>query len=276
MEKAFKFGEKKNLVGILSEPDDVSAQKEKPLVIILNSGFVHRPGTFRMNKEFSLFIAEQGYSSFRFDLSGIGDSDKLPMDSMNYKERNLSDVGEAIAFLKETVSSTNFIVMGLCTGADLAHQAVAKYDDVCGSILLDGYGYPTFNFYLKRFGPILLSPARIFGVLKRVVSVVLPNNDSSESHNAGVDAYYWVLPEKQVYAAEMDKMHQAGKKHFYGYSGGVTAYYNYENQLVDAFKSNQFISDVEVVHFKHSDHTYTLLSQRRKLFSELLRWLNAL
>ena len=223
MEKAFKFGEKKNLVGILSEPEDASGHKEKPLIIILNSGFVHRPGTFRMNKEFSLFMEEQGYRSFRFDLSGIGDSDKLPMDSMGYKERNLSDVGEAIAFLQETVSPAKFIVMGLCTGADLAHQAAAKYDDVCGSILLDGYGYPTFEFYLKRFGPILLSPARIFGVLKRVFSLALPNNDSPDSYDAGVDAYYWVLPDKQVYAAEMEQMHQAGKRHFYGDSGGVTA-----------------------------------------------------
>ena len=71
MDKAFLFGEKQNLVGILSEPDNQRESNDKPLVLILNSGLVHRPGPLRVNKEFSLYLAEQGFASFRFDLSGI-------------------------------------------------------------------------------------------------------------------------------------------------------------------------------------------------------------
>lgn len=276
MEKSFLFGEKKNLLGILSEPNVPRGHETKPLILILNSGFVHRPGPFRMNKEFSMFLASQGYPSFRFDLSGVGDSEKQAMDSMVYKDRNLSDIGEAIMFLKESIKPPQIIVMGLCTGADLAHQAAVKYDDISGSILLDGYGYPSPLFYVKRYGPILLSPKRIFGVLTTIASKLLHKTDSSEPEESGADGYYWVLPKKQDYIADMEKLHQAGKKHFYGYTAGVAEYYNYEQQFEDSFKSHAFINDVQVSYFKYSDHTFILLNQRKLLFDSIMKWIKSI
>ncbi|HED34641.1 MAG TPA: hypothetical protein ENJ08_10585 [Gammaproteobacteria bacterium] len=279
MEKAFVFGEKKNLIGILSQPgvpvdgQDKSSE-DKPLVLILNSGFVHRPGPFRMNREFSMFLADNGYSSFRFDLSGVGDSEKQAMDSMVYKERNLSDIGEALAFINDTVKPRRIVVMGLCTGADLAHKAAVKYSEISGTVSLDGYGYPTSRFYLKRYGPVLLDPMRMFRIFSRLLLQFIPGAGSGEVSESGADAYYWVLPDKKDYIADMENMHRAGKKHFYAYTGGVAEYYNYESQFADAFQSCAFKDGVQVSCFHYSDHTYILLSQRKQLFDKILKWLD--
>ncbi len=279
MDKAFVFGERKNLIGILSQAGvQVDSQdklsESRPLVLILNSGFVHRPGPFRMNREFSMFLADNGYSSFRFDLSGVGDSEKQAMDSMVYKERNLSDIGEALAFIKDTVRPSRIIIMGLCTGADLAHKAAVKYSEISGTVSLDGYGYPTPRFYLKRYGPVLLSPMRMFRVFFRLLLKLIPGVGTREVSESGVDAYYWILPDKKNYIADMESMHQAGKKHFYAYTGGVAEYYNYVDQFVDAFKAYAFKDDVQVSCFHYSDHTYILLSQRKQLFDKILKWLD--
>lgn len=274
MEKVFLMGEKRNLVGILSQSDSAKTGEEKPFILMLNSGLVHRPGPFRMNTEFAMLLAEQGFSSFRFDLSGIGDSEKQAMDSMLYKDRNLSDVGEAIDFIVEKVNPARIIVMGLCTGADLAHRSAAKYDEISGSILLDGYGYPTQQFYLKRYAPLLMNPVRLLAAVRRIVKRILPLDSADNLGESGVDAYYWELPDKSDYIADMNAMHQAGKKHFYAYTSGVSEYYNYEQQFFDSFKGEDFCSDVKVHFFNGSDHTYILHQQRMYLFDAMLEWIN--
>lgn len=270
MDKAFLFGEKKNLMGILSVPDgDIS---NKPLVLILNSGLVHRPGPFRMNKEFSYILSEHGFCSFRFDLSGIGDSEKQKMDSMLSSDRNLSDVGEAISFIKEKVNPSNIIVMGLCTGADLAHRSAVKYQDISGTIQLDSYGYPTRNFYIKRYGAIFINPKRVINLLRRVLLKFVPSKSGLESSESGADAYYWQLPEKRSYIADMELMHENGKKHLLAYTSGVRDYYNYKNQFLDSFGNHSFSSNVQIEYFNYADHLYILHKQRDALFNAMLKW----
>lgn len=273
MDKVFLFGEKQNLVGIFSEPESIQRVEGKPLILILNSGLVHRPGPLRMNKEFSLYLAEQGFSSFRFDLSGVGDSEKPVSNNQTFKDRNLSDVGEALELIKQKISPAKIIVMGLCTGADLAHRSAVAYAEITGSILLDGYGYPTKNFYIKRYLPILVNPKRLFNLFIRIMSKIIfiaKNNNSSEQ---GADAYYWELPKKQDYINEMQLQYKKGNKHLYIYTSGVRAYYNYKQQFFDTFKRFDFCSSVEVEYFAYSDHIYILLEQRKQLFDCVLNWI---
>jgi len=273
MDKVFLFGEKNNLVGIFSEPDNVQKNHDKPLILILNAGLVHRPGPLRMNKEFSLYLAEQGFSSFRFDLSGIGDSEKDGANNQSFSERNISDVGEALELIKDKVSPSKIIVMGLCTGADLAHRVAVKYTDISGSIMLDGYGYPTQRFYLKRYMPILLSPLRMFKIAVKLLSKLLPAKKSITTKESGADAYYWELPVKKHYIDDMELQHKRGNKHLYVYTRAVREYYNYEGQFVDNFASHDFCSSVEIKYFTYADHIYAVLSHRKQLFDACLDWI---
>ena len=76
MEKIQIFGEHSNLLGILSESNTLNKSNDIPGVIILNAGLVNRTGPFRMSVELARLLAENGCNVLRFDLSGIGDSEK--------------------------------------------------------------------------------------------------------------------------------------------------------------------------------------------------------
>ena len=61
MEKTCLFGEQNNLLGILSEPDRCVADKNSPIVLILNSGLVHHTGPFRMSVDIARLLASKGF-----------------------------------------------------------------------------------------------------------------------------------------------------------------------------------------------------------------------
>ena len=271
VEKTFLFGKNRNLIGILSQPSENNIS-ERPVVLILNAGLVHRPGPFRINTELSREIMKEGYTVLRFDQSGIGDSEKIPQDRRTYAERNLDDVGEALDCIKEKCGDKKVIVIGLCTGADYAHKAASKYDVITGAVLLDGYGYPTTKFYIKRYLPILFAPKRIFNLLLKLLSKVLPFIKTTGEN--GVEAYFWELPPKNSYIEDMERLSKNNTRHLYVYTGGVIEYYNYENQFHDAFKEHDFRKTVDVIYNGASDHTYILQSHRMKLFKDIKNWIN--
>ena len=272
MESIYTFGKKNNLVGFLSSPDKTTGMEQLPLVLILNAGVVHRAGPFRMNTELARTLAKSGYPVFRFDLAGIGDSEKVVADARHYKQRNLDDVGEAIQFLSEKLGHENIVVTGLCTGADLSHRALVKYPQVCNAILMDGYGYPTGRFYVKRYLPVSLDLKRLFSASFRILKKLFPSS-SEKLSTQGVDTYIWELPPKEQYIEEMQQIHQDAKKQLYIYSGGVKEYYNYQQQFYEGFNQYSFVDDVTVEYLEATDHTYILLEHRARLFKIVLDWL---
>lgn len=272
MERTYSFGERKNLVGILSNPENRSEEQCHPLIMILNAGFVHRCGPFRMNTELANTLSKSGFTVFRFDLAGIGDSEKPAEDSRSYKKRNLDDVGEAIEFLTSKTDIEKIIIIGLCTGADLAHRALVKYSQITSAVLMDGYGYPTTRFHVNRYSPVIMTPTRLLRALNKLSKkLIFSKKENNEYQKA--EAYIWELPDRKQYIKDMQNNHKAKKKQLYIFSGGVKDYYNYQQQFYDGFKRYDFINDVTVKYLESSDHTYILLEQRNKLFNIVTEWL---
>ena len=273
MEKVSKFGKYKNLVGIYSPPVEKGSLSGDTAIMILNSGLVHRAGPFRENAELAQFLSRAGISVFRFDLSGIGDSEISRNDKRPYRERFSDDIGEAIDFLHTRYKIDKIIVFGLCTGAELAHYAAVRYSQIIGSILIDGYGYPTRTFLVKRYGPVLVDSRRLVKATGKLAGKFLssnqPKNDSEH-----LEGYLWELPDKNDYISQMQLIHEKGVKQFFVFTGGVKSYYNYQNQFHDGFGSYPFANDVTVEFFEDSDHTFILLEQRRQLFDTILSWLH--
>jgi hypothetical protein len=59
----------------------------------------------------------------------------------------------------------------------------------------------------------------------------------------------------------------------YVYSGGISGFYNYRNQFVDAFRNVDFKGRLQLEYFPGADHTYTRLSEREKLMDCICGWL---
>ena len=87
------------LVGIYTE-SEISTKKKRPTIIFLNSGLLPHIGPYRFNVKLARKFAKLGYNCFRFDLSGIGDSEKHK-DSRLYKlQHQVYCVDHCIQFLQ--------------------------------------------------------------------------------------------------------------------------------------------------------------------------------
>jgi alpha/beta superfamily hydrolase len=72
-EEAVHFGSLGSLIGIVTSAARRN-NEDKPGVVLLNPGIVHRVGPGRIYVKIARALAEQGFTVLRFDFSGIGDS----------------------------------------------------------------------------------------------------------------------------------------------------------------------------------------------------------
>ena len=278
--KVVEFGAERNLVGILQLADSGSkkglSKNDSPtIVLMLNAGLVNKAGPFRMSAELANYLARHQISSFRFDLSGIGDS-RLPQNSScSANERFLKDIEAAVDYLSNKFPQHKIVVLGLCTGADLAHKAITNFSRIDGAVFLDGYSYRTFRFYLNRLTEVFSSPVRTvrlaFRIVKNLVKRLLPSSTTQMAEN---DAdYVWDLPPKEDFVSELNNLYQRNARLLYIYTGGDNHLYNYQNQLVDSIKKHVKTENLSVIVNRSSDHTYILLEERERLFEQITKWL---
>jgi len=261
------YGEHRNLQGIASLPEKLDSKR--PAVLLLNAGVVHKVGPFDFNVSFARLLSADDYLVFRFDLNGMGDSAKIKDGSL-HNESVMNDIKATLSFLQSQYGIDQFVVIGLCTGADHAHKIACEDSRVIGNVWLDGYGYTTWKFTFLRLLPVLLNPKRLaFAIINRI-----KNRKQLIKKARGVNAYVWELPEKEKYLNDMQLLDKRGFKCLYIYSGGVKKYYNYKNQFNDSFKGQAFLKNIDVEYYPQFDHTYTILKDRQQMMARVNKWLN--
>jgi pimeloyl-ACP methyl ester carboxylesterase len=269
-ERIFHFGEDQNLLGILTEPA-TPADSSKPVILFLNAGVVHHIGPFRLGTEFARTLADDGFRSFRFDLSGLGDSN-LGKSQVNAEQRFIDDAKAAMDTLQAQLgAATRFIIFGLCTGADNAHKVTAVDTRINGAIFIDGYTYPSPRYYWQRILPVLLSPKRIFGIVMRLF-IKPAQTEAEETIEDSI--FTWSMPPRTKAVEEWTQMLRNNVQMLFIYTGGTYFFYNYEAQLLDAIpilKANR--DKVTTKLFSTMDHTFSLAQHRQQLLVYLRQWL---
>jgi len=266
-EQLHTYGIERNLTGIATIQDNINRQS--PAIILLNAGVIHKVGPFDFNISFARKLSSEDYLVFRFDISGLGDSDKIK-DGTTYNEVVMNDLKQTMTFIEEKYDVNKFVVIGLCTGADHAHKIACQDSRVVGNVWLDGYGYPTTKYKLIRYAPVFLNPKRFVNALKKYFST--SNKDVLSTK--GVDDYVWELPSKDQYINDMKLLYERDVKCLYIYSGGVTSYFNYRQQFEDSFKGCHFLKNIEVTYYPEFDHTFILLKDRMRMIKRVSEWLN--
>lgn len=265
-ERAYEFGAKLNLVGILTEPTVLKVDSELPAAVILNAGLLHRVGPHRMSVILARRLAAQGVSSLRFDIGGRGDSESTHhLDSD--ENQVLADVIEAMDFLVERRGIRRFVLYGLCAGADNAHAVALQDPRVAGAVFLDGHGYWTRRSYMEHYLPRMWRPGAWINYARRSF-----NSEERPPDNVGFHGKRKPFGPREQVEREIQSLLDRNAHLLYVFSGGVSAYYNYADQFFHMFPRLKERDHITVQYYPNADHTYTLKEERENLLERVTHW----
>jgi pimeloyl-ACP methyl ester carboxylesterase len=274
-EKVVRFGRSTRLVGVLTEPDVTSP--DRPAVILLNSGILHRVGACRLHVNLARALADAGLTAIRFDYSGIGDSEARK-DDLSFEQSAVVETREAMDYLRDTKGVSHFVLAGLCSGADMAHM-VAKVDDrVVGLGLLDAWCYRTPKFYLHHYGRRVLRlsswtnfiAARLRRLREPPQSAPAAGEDGEVTFE--MPRYVREFPPREQTAADLRDFMARNVEMFLVFTGGQEEQYNYRRQYEDSFRGINFQNRVRVEFLKEADHIFTGLPHQQQVIRDTVEW----
>lgn len=129
------------LIGTLHKP--VKTSPDLPLIVLLSPGIKMRVGPHRLYNRMTAEFNKLGFTVFKFDFTGLGDSEGELEREFLHEVYNMTETGffvsdsvDALNFLGSTLNANSFIVGGLCGGA-ITGLLLAKQDSrVIGLISL--------------------------------------------------------------------------------------------------------------------------------------------
>lgn len=272
IESVCQFGAADSLVGILTQPEE-EKRNGGPVVVLLSAGLLHRVGPFRLYISLARELARCGVSSLRFDLSGIGDSGPSKVAAA-IEERTLADIAAAYDYLQDNHGVAQFVVGGLCSGADDAFRAALADQRVVGSFQLDGLGYRTKRYYrghvLKHYLPRLASSDK----WKKLAAKIGEKNGEQQAVSiaGGEEDLHRLMPSQAEAKSGLAVMAERGQQSLLIYTGGASSYYNYPGQIYDNFPELRACSTVNECFMPKSDHTFMLKGDREKVLAVLSEW----
>lgn len=261
-ETAVQFAKGGRLFGILTVPH--GADRNLPMVVIPNTGLEHRVGPNRLHVHLARALAARGYCTFRFDVSGLGDSDPEP----GQRADSRVDFFEALNALQARGFGPRFNLLGVCSGAHDCMQFAPQDDRVNGVFAIDGYAYRNSQFHWQLFLARLKDPTRTARKCWEAVSGLW-------SSQADVPAGAATSIEPWPTQAEAGKIYESllarGVHIAMVFTGDVQGDYFYAAQQYDVFPFLK--GHAQVWHLPEMDHTLTRLESRHKLIHLACDWL---
>lgn len=263
-EQVIHFGAGQRLLGIFTQP--LQPDPSKPIVVIPNSGVEHRVGPNRLHVHIARVLATRGYSTLRFDLGGLGDSDPLPGERPNANQ----DLSDALNMLEQRGLGQTFSLVGLCSGAHDAFIFALQETRVAGLFLIDSYAYPTPRFKRMRLWAKFSHPRRSWrNYWRRKI-----DPSTSEAIPLGIDLSWEPWPDQRTAAAGYTLLMNRGVHLAFVFTGDVQNEYMYADQHVEVFPFLK--GHARVWHIPSMDHTLTRLSHRQRLIDLTADWLSGI
>lgn len=266
-EQAHLLGPRRALVGVVAEPPQ-DAGGDRPAIVLLNSGIIHRVGTNRMTVPLARALAAAGHTVVRFDLSGIGDSPPRT-DSLSPLDAALADIREVLDALERTRGVRQFVLAGLCSGAD--HSIIYAPSDarVVGAILLDPSVPSTRLARIHHYRKRLLRGQSWLNLLRGKNPLWLALRGREEPPADPVEAELR-KPEVRAFLGRAYAAAVARGVRLLAIGTGDRG--TYRNQLVDAFPGIAFADRLQLEYFGDSDHMFTLEVHRARVIELVVGW----
>ncbi len=275
-EELITIGDEAVVVGVLSEPDKpIQNTYEKPMVLLTNAGVVHRIGPYRQWVNLARRLCDDGFSVYRFDLTGFGDSD-MRTDYREEEERVISDMIEVMDHMEKTKGTKRFVLIGLCSGALYGHQVVVVDKRVVSTIFLDGLAYRTKLWYVHNLLQHLNKMKQMssgFRFLKRKIKALIHLESKKNKQEGKANLYRLSYPPHERTQTELNLLVERGVDMLFIYTSGVALYLNYADQFRAMFPKLKWKGKIQVEYFPDSDHTFTLLAHREKLIESIRKWM---
>ena len=272
-EEVIQFGNDNNLIGIITEP--TTRNPLKPVVLILNSGALHRTGACRNSVHLARAIANDGFTSFRFDYYGIGDSGfggAIEENALTPKQ----EIFDAMDELEKRLGSLTFVVHGLCSGARDAFSAALNDTRIVAISQIDSYSYQNKGYFLRRLLSFLSRPSSWLNAIK----VRIPNtskNNTIEEPNSAYETQVWpeYPPRKEVENA-YQKLVDRKIKMLVVYTGSWNDTYNYEKQFFDVFSMVQFGELVTLKYMPKANHIMSNEQHRHEFIAQFKQFVQTI
>ena len=272
METVHTFGADENLVGIVTEPE--AGTPGRPAVVLLNSGLLPRTGSFRLHVMLSRTLARLGFLVLRLDLAGIGDSLKHT-DGRSHAEQVAGDIQDAMDYLADSYPCDEFVIMGVCTGADNAHKAAVADPRVVGAVFIDGYVYPTTGYYIRRYLPSFFKLTPILNLLRCLAKrLSLSNVERTGGENDYITGNGWDLPPKAETEKNLRVLVKRRVQLLYFFCG-TNRLFQYGNQVKDAFPKIDFQGRLQVCHLREAAHTFMFMKSRDQFIDAFGAWMKS-
>jgi pimeloyl-ACP methyl ester carboxylesterase len=272
-EKALLFGEDKSLVGVITEPDESHEPTDRG-VLILNAGVLHRVGPNRVHVQLARALASAGFAVLRFDFSGIGDS-RQPGGAEPFVRRAVRETQQAMDFLGQARGVSEFLVMGICAGADNGLQAACQDPRVLGAALVDGYNLPSLRMLVYFYRWKLVNPLswlRLASGRSQTWSLFRSVAVSRRSTREVLARAESMLPPPAQFLEQLQSLADRGTELLLVYTGVSPAYYNYRRLVRPALRSWPSRGRVRIEHMPESDHIFTLRANRDRVVHLLRDW----
>lgn len=261
-------------LGIVTRPAG-GGQRDGTAVLILNTGIIHRVGHNRMYVTFSRQLARAGLTALRFDLSGIGDSERR-MGDLSQLESALADIRDAVDWLETNSRIRRVVLVGICSGANLALLYGGRDKRVVGAAIIDPAIPPTLKYYLREF--LRYGHRRAYwGVVRRRWIVAAAARYARVSGAMSGEVVHTRLADKKTRRFIEEAYQRAverGLKLLTILTDGQPRQHNYRRQIFDAFPRVKFGNLLTVDYFANADHLFSDAGQRERLFCRIEDWLN--
>jgi hypothetical protein len=296
-EEIVTFGRGVSLTGIFT-PAKVNEPNSKPCTILLNAGLIHKIGPNRLYKKLAGLYSENGFNAFRFDFSGMGDSE-YSNKKVSSDEAYFDEISMAMRWIQENKGVDKFLLSGICSGARLAFLVSLEDSRVVGLSLIDGvYAdenlmkkigrqaeqnttiryYKKNMFSLSRWMKLLSGKSKFFKLknistkIKQVGSLVIlkivtvkklkNNGDSSQVPLSNV-----------LYAKPWEMLVDRGVKVQLIFCEGGSAIDIYNLSLAKQLSKYKESGELQTILVKDADHTFTPIWSQNHLLELTTSWL---
>lgn len=292
----------KRLFGMIHAADPEAVKQER-VIVLLSPGIKSRVAPHRLYVKMSEAFARMGYTVFRFDPEGIGDSEgeiheDLMADVLGGVEfgRFVDSTLDALDWLGREMGATRFIVGGLCGGAITGLLAAAKDERITALI---GLGIPCTSSAITNKDPYrFMSRGQLEGYkqgyfknllsLKRwwrfvtlqsdykMIWTALTSSSKKKDHGTASEPAAEVSDLNPLFPEALFSVLESGRRMCLVFSEADRLYWDFDEKFLrphhDRFARHADLCEVQVI--AEANHIFSFPEWEQAMMQKVEAWLS--